>query len=414
MKYEPETVKGFQDYLSPESLQREKIKKIVKKWFELYGFIPIETPTIEFDELMRPDALANEPEDEAISDRFKLQDRGGRKLGLRYEFTFQLARLLKQNPNIKLPFRRYQIGSVFRDEPIRLGRTREFTQCDIDIIGDSSVNAEAECLAVMVEILKEIRVKDYTIQLNNRKLLQSIIESVEIKQIRNIMRELDKLEKLGEDEVKANLKKFTSANQVITLFKLLEKDLSFFKKNAFPGSEELEEFIETAKFYGIKVRFNPIMTRGFAYYTGNVFEFLTEKKLAVAGGGRYDRTVGKFTNREIPAVGISFSLEALMSLFPEEIKKLKMPSCPKALLISISQEKEAINLSRILRKAKISCSLTLDKLGKALEYANSYKIPYVIFIGEEEIGKKKYKLKNMKNGNETLLSEKELIKKLGK
>src|SRR5690606_22027626 len=139
------------------------------------------TPTIEFDELMKGDALPSEGEDEAISDRFKLSDRGGRNLGLRYEFTFQLQRILKQNPNIKLPFKRYQIGSVFRDEPIRLGRTREFTQCDVDIIGDSSIKSEVECIAVMTEILREIGIKDYTIQMNNRKLLQSIIESVEIK-----------------------------------------------------------------------------------------------------------------------------------------------------------------------------------------------------------------------------------------
>src|SRR3989344_6464741 len=138
---EVDTVKGFTDYLPPESLKRDKIRKIVEKVYRLYGFLPIETPIIEYDETMKPNTLPNEQEDEAVSDRFRLKDRAARSLGLRYEFTFQLSRILKQNPNIKLPFRRYQIGDVFRDEPIRAGRTRQFTQCDIDILGDSSVNA---------------------------------------------------------------------------------------------------------------------------------------------------------------------------------------------------------------------------------------------------------------------------------
>ena len=127
MKTEIDTVKGFQDYLPPESLKREAIKKIVEKWFKLYGFSPVETPIIEFDELMQSNT-----EDEAVSDRFRLKDKGNRELGLRYEFTFQLARILKKNPTIKLPFKRYQIGEVFRDEPLRVGRTRQFTQSIVE------------------------------------------------------------------------------------------------------------------------------------------------------------------------------------------------------------------------------------------------------------------------------------------
>src|SRR3989344_5120474 len=157
MKYEPDTVKGFEDYLPPKSVVREKIKEITVKNYKLYGFVPIETPVIEYDELMRGDILPSEEEDEAVSDRFKLQDRGKRNLGLRYEFTFQLARILKQNPNLKFPFKRYQIGENFRDEPIRAGRTRQFTQCDADIIGDSTTNADTECLSLLTDILKELK-----------------------------------------------------------------------------------------------------------------------------------------------------------------------------------------------------------------------------------------------------------------
>ena len=413
MKYEPDTVKGFQDYIGKEALIRERIKEIVSSTYKKYGFQPLETPIIEFDELMKSDSLPSEGEDEAISDRFKLQDKAARKLGLRYEFTFQLARILKQNPNIKLPFKRYQIGSIFRDEPIRLGRTREFTQCDIDIIGDSSADADAECLAVTSDILKELQIKDFEIQVNNRKLLNSLIDSVQIENKQQVMRELDKIEKLGEDTVKSNLRKFTSPNQIMTLFKMMEKDLTFFKENAFEGAEEMEDLINKCKLYGIKIKFKPSMIRGFAYYTGNIFEIVSNKKTIIAGG-RYDKVVGKFLGREIPAVGISFSLEALMGICKEQISKIKIDKVPKAVLISIKEDKETIKLSKVLRKNNISCEIFFTKPGKALEYANSLTIPYTIFIGREEIDKKKFKLRNMETGKETLLSEKQLIKTLSK
>lgn len=409
--YIPETVKGFQDFLPPESIKRSSIKKIIEKWFKLYGFLPIETPVIEFDELMRPNTLPAEEQDEAVSDRFRLQDRGKRNLGLRYEFTFQLSRILKQNPNLKLPFRRYQIGEVFRDEPISAKRFRQFTQCDVDIIGDSSTSADAECLALFSDILKELKIQ-FEIQVNSRKLLIAIIESVEIKPIKNIMKELDKLGKIGEDEVKSNLKKYTSANQIITLFKLLEKPLRFFKENAFQGVEELEELIRISKYYGIELKFNPFLMRGLDYYTGNIFEITTKtenNKLIIAGGGRYDKSVGKFLNKEIPAVGISFGLERLTEIAQVEIQEI-----PKTLLISISQDKETIKLAKTLRKQEISCSISFEKVGKVLEYANSYSIPFVIFVGEDEIKMKKYKIKDMQSGEEKLLSEKQLINVLGK
>jgi len=404
MKIEASTVKGFQDFLPPESLKREAVKKIVEKYFKLYGFQPIETPVIEFDELMQSDDLGEE--DEAISDRFRLQDRGKRNLGLRYEFTFQLARIFKENPNIKLPFRRYQIGEVFRDEPISAGRFRQFTQCDIDIIGDPTIAADADCVAAFSDILKELKI-DSVIEINNRKLLNAIIESIEIKKPKRVMREIDKIDKIGEDEVKSNLRKYADTNQILTLFKLLEKDLKFFKQNAFDGAEELEDLTEECKIRGAKVKFNPFLTRGLGYYTGNVFEIKQAGGKSMAGGGRYDKSVGKFLGKEIPAVGISFGLERMIKL-----ATIKTKPIPKALLISISQGVNTEKLARSLRKAGVSCITTDNKIGKALEYANSLQIPYVVFIGSEEIEKKKYKLKNMTTGSEKLLSEKQLIKTL--
>lgn len=411
MKLETSTVKGFQDYLPPESLKREAIRKIVRKYYRLYGFIPIETPLIEYDELMKSDNLNNEEEDEAVADRFRLKDRGGRNIGLRYEFTFQLARIFKENPNLKLPFKRYQIGENFRDEPIRAGRTRQFTQCDADIIGDPSVNADAECLALISNILEELKITN-EIQVNNRKLLNAIIESVEIEATQQILRELDKIEKGGIDIVKASLRKYASANQIITLFKLMEKDLEFFKDNAFEGAEELDAFITACQYYGIKPRFTPSMVRGFGYYTGNIFEImLPDKKTAIAAGGRYDKVVGKYMNREITAVGISFSLEALMGLCPEQISRLKIEITPKILIVSFNQYEEAVKLAKKLRKKNISCTITEGQPSKALDYANTQKIPYVIFLGETEVEQKKCKIKEMSTGEEKFLSEKQILAK---
>lgn len=406
------TVKGFRDYLPPESLLRERITKIAKEVYKKYGFLPVETPVVEFDELMRSDTPNQE--DEAVGDRFRLKDRGGRNLGLRYEFTFQLSRIFKENPNIKLPFRRYQIGTVFRDEPIRLGRTRQFTQCDADIIGDDSILADAECLALVSEIFSELNIKDIEVKVNNRKLLNAIVESVEIDSKQEVLRELDKLEKIGPDEVKLNLKKYASTNQILTLFKLLEKNLEFMRQNAFDGAAELEELIELAGSLGVKVKFSPTLVRGFSYYTGNIFEVVKGDKNAIAGGGRYDKSIGKYSNRQISAVGISFSLEAIMGICAEELAQLPKEQSTKAVLISIGQDETALKLANKLRSSNISLIMFQGKPGKALEYADAYSIPYAIFLGDEEAEKKKLKLRDLSSGQESMITEAQLIKKLAK
>lgn len=402
-----DNVKGFTDYLPPESLKRSTVKDVIEKNFRLFGFMPIETPVVEYDEIMRSDNLTGE-EDASVSDRFRLKDRAGRNLGLRYEFTFQLAKIFKLNPNIKLPFRRYQIGNVFRDEPIGADRFRQFTQCDIDIIGDSSIKADADCLIAVSKILKELNINS-EINVNNRKLLGAIIESVEITEKERVMRELDKIDKIGEDTVKTNLRIYADSNKILTLFKLLEKPISFFKQNAFDGASEVLELQELCEENGIKIKFNPFLVRGLSYYTGNIFEIQEPGKGSIAGGGRYDKLVGKFSGKEIPAVGISFGLERVT-----QIANIQPDVYPKILIISIFEDKSALALSKKLREYEVSCLMTTDKPGKSLEYANFYQIPFVIFLGEDEVTKEKYKLKDMKSGEEKSLTEKQLLAFFGK
>jgi len=407
MKIEVDTVKGFQDYLPPESLKRAEVRGIIEKNFKLHGFVPIETPVVEFDELMRSENLKDD--DEIISDRFRLNDRAGRNLGLRYEFTFQLARIFKQNTNIKLPFRRYQIGEVFRDEPTGAGRFRQFTQCDADVVGDISLDADIECLALIKDILNELKIK-FEIQINNRKLLKSIIESVQISDIQNVMRELDKIDKVGADEVKSLLRKYADPNQILTLFKILEKDFTFFSENAFDGAGELAILADRCKEYGIKeIKINPFLVRGQGYYTGNIFEVkVAGEKNTIAGGGRYDNTVGKYIGRPVPAVGISFGLERVTQLANIPVETTKV------MLISIDEDKVALRLAKELRKEGVSCITSFEKPGKAMELANSLGIQNVIFIGEAEVSEKKFKLRDMKSGDESLLSEPRLVSALKK
>lgn len=258
------------------------------------------------------------------------------------------------------------------------------------------------------DILSELKIKS-EIQINNRKLLNTILESVKIENKQQVMRELDKLAKIGEDTVKANIRAFADTNQIITLFKLLEKPLGFFVENLFEGAKELKELLEKLKLYGFKAKFNPIMIRGLSYYTGNIFEIKVEgQKDTLAGGGRYDNTVGKFVNKIVPAVGFSFGFERVSQLATVQTDNTK------AVLISIEKDKETIKLGQRMRKEGVSCITVFDKIGKALEYANSYKIPFAIFIGEEEVKSEKFKLKDLSSGKEKLLTEKSIISKLKK
>lgn len=394
-----ETVKGFRDVLPPESLRRQKIREVIEKKFKLFGFMPIETPTIEYEELVRGD----NQNDAAVSDRFRLKDRGERDLALRFEFTFQLKRIFKENPNIKLPFRRYQIGYVFRDEPVEKNRYREFIQCDADIIGDASVKADAECLALAGNICKELGIK-YTMKINNRRLVNSILQKLQIKDGENVLRELDKLDKVGEVEVKKSLEKYADKNKIDKLFKTLNNKISFFLEKKFEGAQETAELLRICKSYKVKAEFSPFMMRGLAYYTGSVFEgYAPEIKGSLFAGGRYDNSVGRYIGRQIPAVGISFG-----RLLDYPKIKAELARC---IIISIGQDSAAIKTAKTLRENNISC-FAMDKVSKALEYANYYQIPFVIFVGQQEVKAKKIKLRDMKSGEEKFLSVVNAIKKL--
>jgi len=380
-----ETVKGFRDYFGEDAIKRANIKKVLVETFQKYGFGPAETPLIEFEQFVR----GENSQDEAISDIFKLQDKGKRRLALRYELTFPLKRLAK---NKKLPYKRYQIGPVFRDEPATANRLRQFTQCDVDIIG-AGPKDEAEILAVESNILKQLGIKA-VINVNNRRLLNEILDSAKVKKKAEVIKEIDKLDKISEKEVKQNLKEY-GAEKVLAIFK---KPESYFKK--YEAYKEIEQLKKYCKYYGVKVNFQPSLARGLSYYNGSIFEIKTKSmRETISAGGSY-RING------IQATGVSFGLERLSSL-----TKLKSEN-KGVLIISIGEDKESIKLAEQLRRQNVNCSVMYNKISKAMEFADSYSIPYVIFVGKKELSKKKVKLRDMKSGKEQLVSVKDLVKKL--
>jgi histidyl-tRNA synthetase len=373
-----EPIKGFKDYIGEDAEKRQRIKKILVETFERYGFEPAETPVVESEEFVK----GENKEDEAVSDIYKLEDKGKRKLALRYEFTFQLKRIAN---NMKLPFKRYQIGEVFRDEPSSTRRFRQFTQCDIDVVG-STIKDEAEILFLASEVLKKIGVKS-TILINNRKLLNEILESEGIKEKdkKNVLTEIDKFDKISEKEILTNLKKY-KAEKILSL---LKKGEDYFKK--FESYKEILELIKYCNYYGVKVLFSPTIIRGLSYYDGSIFEIKSEGiRETICGGGSY-----KVNN--VQSAGISFGLDRLAMI--SEIKS----DSEKYLVISLDEDKTAISVAEKLREKGNNVVMFYGKPSRALEYANSYKINKVVFVGETEVKEKKFKVKDMGTGKESLL-----------
>ncbi len=379
-----DTVKGFRDYTGEEAEKRQAIKGILAETFKRYGFELAETPIIETEKFVRGENAM----DEAVSDVYRLKDKGERELALRYEFTFQLKRIAK---NQKLPYKRFQIGEVFRDEPTSSVRFRQFTQCDIDVIG-SSVKDEAEILAIAEDALKKLGIKGM-IYVGNRKLINEIIEKEKIKGNKEqILREIDKLDKLSEKEVKANLKKLGAEN----LINIFNQPENFFRK--YKAYEEISELKKFCSYYKTKINFQPALVRGLSYYDGNVFEIKSKDKdikETICAGGSY-------MINGIQATGISFGLDRLMIISKTERKKNRM------LVLSIGEDKKAIEFAEKLREKNEKVVMFYGKPTKALEYANSYGIGKVIFIGKDEVKKGEYKVRDMKTGKEKYINVKNL------
>ncbi|MBW3020485.1 ATP phosphoribosyltransferase regulatory subunit, partial [Candidatus Woesearchaeota archaeon] len=303
--------KGTRDFPPEEKILRDKVIDKIKVIFEKYGFSPLETPTLARYDVMTAKGGMGEDSD-AYKETFSLEDNGGRKLGLRFELTFQLARFIGMNPQIKLPFKRYQIGNVFRDGPIKAGRYREFTQCDADIVGSNKQIADAEILALITDVFKELDL-DVSLDVNNRKLLSEIMTYAGIPEDQqgSALISIDKLKKVGEKGVREELEERGINDDAITkVFEIIEIEGSNEEKlNKIKGVigeceaiSELEELFSLVKDFNITISFEPTLARGLGYYTGTVFEVIPNDtsivNCSLAGGGRWDKMVGKYLGNE--------------------------------------------------------------------------------------------------------------------
>lgn len=421
-----ENLKGTYDYLPEKQIIREEIKAILQPIFVKYGFAPIETPII-----CMYDLLASKYAEGAdiLNEMYKLSDQGKRKLGLRYDLTITFSKLVSSNPNITLPFKRYEIGRVYRDGPVKLGRNREFTQCDVDVVGVKSVMAEAEYMMMTTEAYNKLDL-DIEIEFNNRKLLTGIIISVlgEIsdEKLRRCIMLIDKFAKLTREElieefeqIEVSPEKFNEMMEYFSLdyvglkAKLANSDNELINQG-LAEIDELYKYLEGTE-ASKRMKFAPYLARGIDVYTGMVWEvFLKDRKIAgqdfnlsIGGGGRYDKIITTFVDdgTEYPAVGMSFGLDVIY-----EILVLKNAGKPTAtvdlFVIPFGTEFETFKFASKLRDTglRVEVDKNVKKLKKSMNYANKMNIPFVIIIGEDELAKGKIQVKNMETGINTEFS----------
>lgn len=419
-KMDYQNVKGTQDYLPDAEVVRREIRRTLEDVFIQYGCKPLETPILNYTELLASKYGGGA---EIVEEMYTLTDRGERELALRYDLTIPFAKVVAMNPSLKLPFKRYEIGKVFRDGPIKIGRFREFTQCDVDIVGVESQIAEAELMMMALDAFAKLKL-DVTIQYNNRKLLTGILEvfQTEKEKVNKVILILDKLEKVGLEAVTLELTEqglSTATVSYINQFLLDKKNTSyqyyepFANKNELvkEGLAELKELESYLEILGVKAQcvFNPFLARGLEIYTGTIYEiFLTDQtiKSSIGSGGRYDNAIGGLigTNENFSTVGISFGLDVIYTAF-NQLKEQKLnDSTIDFYVIPLNTLKESLLVAKALREQgyKVELEMGIKRLRKALDKANKENIRNVIIIGEEEVSHNQYKMKDMQTGKERI------------
>ena len=409
-----QNVKGSMDYLPEEQLLRNKIINILSNTFENYGYLPVETTTLCYYDLLASKYAGGA---EILKEVYKLKDQGERELALRYDLTVPFAKIIAMNKGMNLPFRRYEIGKVYRDGPVKVGRNREFYQCDIDVCGIEGQFVEAELFELAFSCYEKLGIEAY-IEWNNRKFLSGIIKEsgIEEELISPVILSVDKLAKIGEDGVKKELKEYSieeeKLNQLFEYFKLNLEELekSFITSNnelLKEGIKEILKLEEYLKGLGLKeARFTPYLARGLEIYTGTVWEVFDKNEnvtCAIGGGGRYDNIISKFINdgSSYPAVGMSFGLVPITEIL-SKVNYQEKQVLYDLYVIPMSEQEEvkALFLAKQLREHNVRVLLEMNhkKIKKCFEWANKNKIPYVTVIGEEELEKEQIIIKNMESG----------------
>ena len=399
----PQTLKGFRDFLPKDAKKRQFVIGKIREVFECFGFDPLETPALEYAE-----TLLGKYGNEADKLLYLFKDNGDRNVGLRYDQTVPLSRVVAQyQQQLPLPFKRYQIQPVWRAENTQKGRFREFLQCDIDTVGTDSPLADAETIDCTLTTFRTLGFSNTTMLLNDRTLFDT--QNLTKQQI--II--LDKLDKIGKDEV---------IKQLIAAGRSDAENLMEVLAAAKP-TDRLSQVIETLKNQGYKqevdFRFAPFLARGLDYYTSTIFELTIAGygSGSLAGGGRYDKLIGQFSGRDVPAVGIAFGFDRMIEAMEEHNLLPTEDTVTQVLVGVFSQETLAASLATAssLRSKAINTEVFLEngaKLDKQLKYADRKGIPFVIIQGPEEVAKGVVKLKDMKNQSQEELTVNQVVAKL--
>ena len=432
-KTEPRTLPGFMELLPSEQILFDQMRKTIEDSYKTFGFLPIDTPIIELSEVLLAKA-GGETEKQIY--RF---NKGDTDLSLRFDLTVPLAKYVAKNyGSLSFPFRRYQIGKVYRGERAQKGRYREFYQCDIDIIGDETLDIinDAELPAVIATTFRRLGFDEFTIKINNRKILNGLYESInQTEKSVDIMRIIDKIDKIGDQAVMEELAKIEvpeeSINKIMQFIKIdgttdekLQKLQSLGIENDTYklGVEELGEVVKYIRLFGIEDKNFVIdlsIARGLDYYTGTVYEtFLNGYRElgSVCSGGRYENLAQNYTDKKLPGVGVSIGLTRLFYKLNElNLIKAEKKSVSDILIIPMTENIQVpIQLATELRNAGVNTEIYLNdkKIKTKMKYADKLKIPYVIVIGDNEIESGKVKIKVMETGEEieTTVDAKEITK----
>jgi len=418
---EPRTLAGFMELLPNEQILFEQMKQKIEKTYQRFGFLPLDTPILELSEVLLAKA-GGETEKQIY--RFQ---KGDSDISMRFDLTVPLAKYVAKNyGNLSFPFRRYQIGKVYRGEKAQKGRYREFYQCDIDIIGDGELEVinDAEIPSVIYNLINELGFSNFTICINNRKILNGLFEQINQKEnSAEILRIIDKIEKIGKDNVINEIKQLgvndDSVNKIISFIEIdgttdkkIKKleNLNFENPVFIKGLEEIKEVIKYIRIFGVpdtNFKLDLTIARGLDYYTGTVYEtFLNDYRElgSVCSGGRYENLAENYTKQKLPGVGISIGLTRLFYKLNElNLIKAEKYSMADVLIIPMVEDlSKPIEIASKLRENGINTEIYLNnkKVKAKLKYADKLKIPFVIVIGEDEINSNIVKIKIMETGEE--------------